>query len=36
MTRFKPGDEVFGEKSRGCAEYVSAPETLLRARSRPT
>ena len=29
VTRFKPGDEVFGEKSRGCAEYVSAPEDLL-------
>jgi NADPH:quinone reductase-like Zn-dependent oxidoreductase len=29
VTRFKPGDEVFGEKSRGCAEYVSAPEDML-------
>jgi NADPH:quinone reductase-like Zn-dependent oxidoreductase len=29
VTRFKPGDEVFGEKSRGCAEYVSAPEDSL-------
>ena len=26
---FKLGDEVFGEKSRGCAEYVSAPEKML-------
>ena len=29
MTRFRPGDAVFGEKSRGCAEYVSAPGTLV-------
>ena len=29
VTRFQPGDEVFGERSRGCAEYVSAPEDLL-------
>ena len=29
VTRFRPGDEVFGEKSRGCAEYVSAPEDML-------
>ena len=26
VTRFKPGDEVFGEKSRACAEYVSGAE----------
>ena len=25
VTRFKPGDEVFGEKSRACAEYVCGP-----------
>jgi NADPH:quinone reductase-like Zn-dependent oxidoreductase len=29
VTRFKVGDEVFGEKSRACAEYVSAPEHQL-------
>ena len=29
VTRFKPGDEVFGEKSRACAEYVCAPENML-------
>ena len=29
VTRFRPGDAVFGEKSRGCAEYVSAPEGTL-------
>ena len=29
VTRFRPGDEVFGEKSRGCAEYVAAPEAML-------
>ena len=29
VTRFKPGDEVFGEKSRGCAEYVCAREAML-------
>ncbi len=29
VTRFRPGDEVFGEKSRGCAEYVAAPEDML-------
>ncbi len=29
VTRFKPGDDVFGEKSRGCAEYVSAREDML-------
>ena len=29
VTRFRPGDEVFGEKSRGCAEYVAARADLL-------
>ena len=29
VTQFKPGDEVFGEKSRACAEYVSGPEKLF-------
>ena len=29
VTRFKPGDEVFGEKSRACAEYVAAPVDLF-------
>ena len=29
VTQFQPGDEVFGEKSRACAEYVSGPETLF-------
>ncbi len=29
VTRFQPGDDVFGEKSRGCAEYVAAPEDML-------
>ena len=29
VTLLKPGDEVFGEKSRACAEYVSGPETLF-------
>jgi NADPH:quinone reductase-like Zn-dependent oxidoreductase len=29
VTRFKPGDEVFGEKSRGCAEYVVAGVDLM-------
>jgi NADPH:quinone reductase-like Zn-dependent oxidoreductase len=29
VTRFQPGDAVFGEKSRACAEYVSAAEGLL-------
>ncbi len=28
VTSFKPGDEVWGEKSRACAEYVSGPEEL--------
>ena len=26
VTRFQPGDEVFGACNRACAEYVSAPE----------
>ena len=29
VTTLKPGDEVFGEKSRACAEYVSGPEKLF-------
>ena len=29
VTRLKAGDEVFGEKSRSCAEYVSGPEKLF-------
>jgi NADPH:quinone reductase-like Zn-dependent oxidoreductase len=29
VTRFQAGDEVFGEKSRACSEYVSAPEGML-------
>ena len=29
VTRHRMGDEVFGEKSRGCAEYVAAHEDLL-------
>jgi NADPH:quinone reductase-like Zn-dependent oxidoreductase len=29
VTLLRPGDEVFGEKSRACAEYVSGPETLF-------
>jgi NADPH:quinone reductase-like Zn-dependent oxidoreductase len=29
VTRLKPGDEVFGEKSRGCAEYVVGNESLF-------
>jgi NADPH:quinone reductase-like Zn-dependent oxidoreductase len=29
VTLLQPGDEVFGEKSRACAEYVSGPETLF-------
>jgi len=29
VTDLKPGDEVFGEKSRACAEYVCGPETLF-------
>ena len=29
VTQVKPGDEVFGEKSRACAEYVCGPEQLF-------
>ena len=29
VTQFQPGDEVFGEKSRACAEYVCGPESLF-------
>jgi NADPH:quinone reductase-like Zn-dependent oxidoreductase len=29
VTRLKPGDEVFGECSRACAEYTSARESRL-------
>ena len=29
VTRFQPGDEVFGECSRACAEYVCAEEGKL-------
>ncbi|MGI8828972.1 MAG: NAD(P)-dependent alcohol dehydrogenase [Candidatus Limnocylindria bacterium] len=29
VTRLKPGDEVFGEKSRACAEYVCGSEKLF-------
>ncbi len=29
VTRFKPGDEVFGECSRACAEYTCAEEHKL-------
>jgi NADPH:quinone reductase-like Zn-dependent oxidoreductase len=29
VTNVKPGDEVFGEKSRACAEYVCGPEDLF-------
>ncbi len=29
VTQLKPGDEVFGEKSRACAEYVCGPEELF-------
>ncbi len=29
VTRFKPGDEVFGECSRACAEYTCAKEDQL-------
>jgi len=32
VTRFKPGDEVYGEKSRGCAEYVAGGQDLFVAR----
>ena len=29
VTDLKPGDEVYGEKSRACAEYVCGPATLF-------
>ena len=29
VTLVKPGDEVFGEKTRSCAEYVCGPEKLF-------
>ena len=29
VTRFKPGDEVFGECSRACAEYTCAEDKLV-------
>lgn len=29
VTDLQPGDEVFGEKSRACAEYVCGPEHLF-------
>jgi NADPH:quinone reductase-like Zn-dependent oxidoreductase len=29
VTRFRPGDDVFGEVPGACAEYVRAPEGLL-------
>jgi len=29
VTLVKPGDEVFGEKTRACAEYVCGPEELF-------
>jgi NADPH:quinone reductase-like Zn-dependent oxidoreductase len=29
VTDLKPGDEVFGEKTRACAEYVCGPEKLF-------
>jgi NADPH:quinone reductase-like Zn-dependent oxidoreductase len=29
VTGIKPGDEVFGEKTRACAEYVCGPEKLF-------
>ena len=29
VTEFQPGDEVFGEKSRACAEYVCGSEKLF-------
>lgn len=29
VTQLKPGDEVFGEKSRACAEYVCGTATLF-------
>ena len=29
VTQLKPGDEVYGEKSRACAEYVAGPASLF-------
>src|SRR5687768_3599412 len=29
VTDLKPGDEVFGEKTRACAEYVCGPAKLF-------
>src|SRR5687768_10770470 len=29
VTDLKPGDDVFGEKTRACAEYVCGPEKLF-------
>ena len=29
VTQLRPGDEVFGEKTRACAEYVCGPEKLF-------
>lgn len=29
VTDLRPGDEVFGEKTRACAEYVCGPERLF-------
>ncbi|HEX7197642.1 MAG TPA: NAD(P)-dependent alcohol dehydrogenase [Candidatus Limnocylindria bacterium] len=29
VTQLKPGDEVFGEKTRACAEYVGGPARLF-------
>jgi len=29
VTELRPGDEVFGEKTRACAEYVSGPQRLF-------
>ena len=29
VTMVQPGDEVFGEKTRACAEYVCGPERLF-------
>ena len=29
VTQLRPGDEVFGETSRACAEYVCGPEKLF-------
>ena len=33
VTQFQPGDEVFGEKSRACAEYVCGAEKLFVAQA---